>query len=200
MGSNNRTMHKNYRGKKRSSQDGKHWDNRLDATKIRSEIRDLAETLLAEGKQKNQWKKQKLNSLGAKNQKNVKTPYNILMGMKAAQNHREEIKNRRIQEAFGFGALKQQSRRKEEEQRRLKAINQLKGNRRGDRNTVGDGSFGFHPTVGTNRGGVLTLSRRDIDDIEGRKNPGPMLGAIVKKGHGYNRKGGHGRKSKQKKH
>lgn len=73
------------------------------------------------------------------------------------------------------------------------------GNRRGDRNTVGDGSFGFQHTIGKSRGGMLVLSQRDRAAVEGHKsNPGPIQGKVTKKGTGYNRKGGYGRKSKAK--
>ena len=42
-------------------------------------------------------------------------------------------------------------------------LNQLKGNRRGDRHSVGDGTRGLKPAVGRFRDGILFLSKRDID-------------------------------------
>jgi hypothetical protein len=47
-------------------------------------------------------------------------------------------------------------------------INQLKGNRRGDRNSVGDGSRGLKPAVGRFRDGILFLNRRDIEGSSGK--------------------------------
>ena len=49
-----------------------------------------------EGKNKNKWKSDKLTALGAAPDKSIRTPYKILMGMKKAEKHREEIRNRRV--------------------------------------------------------------------------------------------------------
>jgi len=75
----------------------------------------------------------------------------------------------------------------------------LVGNRRGDRNTVGDGSFGFQTPIGRTSGSLLTLSNRDIASVEQRNknNNRPLHGGVTKKkGTGFNRKGGYGEKSK----
>lgn len=48
-------------------------------------------------------------------------------------------------------------------------LNQLKGNRRGDRHSVGDGSRGLKPAVGRFRDGILFLNKRDIDPSAHKK-------------------------------
>lgn len=44
----------------------------------------------------------------------------------------------------------------------MAAFNQLWGNRRGDKDNLGDGSKGFRPTLGRWKNGALVLSQRDI--------------------------------------
>jgi len=172
-------------------------DERLDIQNIRTEIRELAGSTM-EGKNKNQWKKQKLTALGAVDDKGVKTPYHIYMGMQRKQKHRDEIRNRRSQEAFGFDVAKSMKKKKEIEGQQKDFLNQLRGNRRGDRKTVGDGSFGFKNSLGRTKGALVLLSNKDRSTVEGPRNPRPIQGGVKKTGSGFNRKGGYGQKSKNK--
>jgi len=63
---------------------------------------------------------------------------------------------------------------------------------------VGDGSFGFKTPLGRTKGGLVMLSNRDRSAVEGPRNPRPIQGGVMKKGGGFNRKGGYGQKSKNK--
>jgi hypothetical protein len=197
MGSDISKIRKNNYSNHRSNKKP-YQDERLDISTIRGEIRELAGTAL-QGKNKNQWKERNLTSLGAVEEKGIKTPFKILMGMKKAQKHREEIRNRRTQEAFGFDVARQLKKRQDAQDEEKKFLNQLRGNRRGDRNTVGDGSFGYQDNVGQSRGGMLVFSQRDRSHVEGPRNPRPTQGGVTKKkSSGYNRQGGYGKKSKAK--
>lgn len=95
------------------------------------------------------------------------------MGMRKAEKHREEIRARRIKEALGFDAHKYRKKREERYEEEMSTmrelqlnrslshtvamINQMRGNRRGDSYSVGDGSVGFTQQVRASRIPSLAL-------------------------------------------
>eukprot|EP01126_Amoeba_proteus_P017404 TRINITY_DN1837_c0_g1_i17.p1 TRINITY_DN1837_c0_g1~~TRINITY_DN1837_c0_g1_i17.p1 ORF type:complete len:149 (-),score=30.08 TRINITY_DN1837_c0_g1_i17:108-554(-) len=114
-----------------------------------------------EGKHLKNYKRDKLRSLGAKDGKGQKMPYPLLMELKKKWKEREKTETA---QTVGFSRdVKSRDPVKDK-------INQLLGNRRGDKGTVGDGSRGFRPHVGKFKDGMLVLSKNDINRIQANDN------------------------------
>eukprot|EP01128_Nolandella_sp_AFSM9_P005767 TRINITY_DN284_c3_g1_i1.p1 TRINITY_DN284_c3_g1~~TRINITY_DN284_c3_g1_i1.p1 ORF type:complete len:231 (+),score=53.35 TRINITY_DN284_c3_g1_i1:939-1631(+) len=163
---------------------------------LKKEIREFTAASL-DKRGKARYRQDRLVELGAQKPKGLKTPFKMLIGLRKAEAHREDIRGRRSEEALGYNAVKAKKIREKKVQEEIDAVNQLRGNRRGDANTVGDGTFGFTHTVGSMRRGMLTLSARDIAGVVGNPNKprqGPKKPPSSKKG--YNRKGGFNQKKK----